>query len=136
MPPKVLTDATVTINGVDLSDHVRAVKVDATASDEEFTAMGATGKARLAGLRDDMFEIEFNQDYDVASVDATLFPLVGAAPFPVTARSDSAAVSATNPSYEGSCILLNNNPLDASVGSPLLTSASMPVTGVISRVVV
>lgn len=130
----VLTNAVVTINGVTLSDHVRKVTVNINSEEKDFTAMGATGKARRAGLRDDSYTVEFNQDYAGGSVDATLFPLVGAAPFAVTARATTAAKSATNPSYEGNAILTKYNPLDGQVGDELVTEIELPVDGVISRV--
>ena len=135
MPEVVLTDAVVTINAVDLSDHVRQITVNLTRADKDFTAMGASGKARRAGLADDSFTVEWNQDYAAANVDATMFPLLGAAPFAVTARATSAAKSATNPSYEGSCILTDYNPVDGSVGDELTANTSLPVDGIITRVV-
>ena len=134
MAEVVLTDAVVTINAVDLSDHVRQVAVTLAPEDKDFTAMGASGKARRAGLRDDAFTVEFNQDFAAANVDATFFPLLGAAPFAVTARATSAAKSATNPSYEGSCILTSYNPVDGNVGDELTTSVNLPVDGIITRV--
>ena len=130
----VLVDADVLVNAVDLSTRVKSVTVKIAASDEDFTAMGATGKARKAGLRDDSFEIEFNQDFASGSVDATMFPLVGAAPFAVKVRGTSSSVSATNPSYEGNAILTDFNPIDGAVGSPLVVSVSLPVDGIITRV--
>jgi hypothetical protein len=96
--------------------------------------MGAAGKARRAGLGDDSYTIEFNQDFAAAEVDATMFPLLGAAPFAVTARATSAAKSATNPSYEGNAILTDYNPLDGAVGDELVTSITLPVDGIISPV--
>ena len=45
----VLTDASVTINSVDLSDHVASVTLDITADEVEETAFGQTFKSRLGG---------------------------------------------------------------------------------------
>ena len=126
-----LVDALVTINSVDLSDHVRQVTVSLSREDKDLTAMGALGKARRAGLADDNFSIEWNQDFAAAEVDATIFPLLGAAPFPVAVQATSAAKSATNPSYEGNCILTSYNPVDGSVGDELTTSTDLPVDGII-----
>ena len=36
----VFTDASVTINSVDLSDHVRSVTLDLSAEEQDDTAMG------------------------------------------------------------------------------------------------
>lgn len=129
----VLTDPDVNINGVDLSNRVRSVTVKVTASDEDFTAGGATGKARKAGLRDDSFTVEFNQDFAAGNVDATLFPLVGAAPFTVIVKPTTAAVSATNPSFTGSCILTDYAPIDDAIGAPATTNITLPVDGTIAR---
>ncbi len=135
MAEVVLTDAVVLVNAVDLSDHVRKITVNLNREDKDLTAMGASGKARRAGLGDDSFVVEWNQDFAAAEVDATMFPLLGAVPFAVEARPTSAVKSATNPSYEGNCILTSYNPLDASVGDELVTSTTLPVDGIISRVV-
>jgi hypothetical protein len=48
----VLTNASVSVNGVDLSDHVQSVTVETTRDDVEVTAMGATYKSYLGGLGD------------------------------------------------------------------------------------
>ena len=136
MATLVLTDASVTVNSVNLSEWIMQTTVNMGVSDEDFTTMGAEGMARKAGLRDDSFEFEVTQDFAAAAIDATVFPLLGAAPFEVTVRATSAAVSATNPSYEGDCILTSYNPIDGSVGSPLTATLSLPVDGVITRVIV
>ncbi len=136
MAEVVLTDAVVMVNAVDLSDHVRQVTVNINSEEKDFTAMGAAGKARRAGLRDDSYEIEWNQDFAAGEVDATFWPLVGAAPFAVEVRATTAAKSATNPSYEGNAILTSYNPIDGAVGDELVTSTSLPVDGVISRITV
>ncbi len=135
MAEVVLTDAVVMVNAVDLSDHVRKITVTLTREDKDLTAMGASGKARRAGLGDDSFAIEWNQDFDAAKVNATMFPLLGASPFAVEARATSASKSATNPSYEGNCILTSYNPLDGSVGDELVASTALPVDGIISQVI-
>lgn len=129
----VLKDASVVVNGVDLSNRVAEVEVNINADEVETTAMGATGKARLAGLRDDSFTLKFRQDFAAANVDATMFPLVGAAPFTVVVKPTSAAVSATNPSYTGSCILTEYQPIAGEVGSVADASVTLPVDGAITR---
>jgi len=58
------TDAYVSINSVDLSDHVRSVTINVEAEDLEDTAMGSTFRSRIGGLKDWSLDIEFNQDFD------------------------------------------------------------------------
>lgn len=133
MAKHMLYDASIVINGVDLSDHVRSVTVNQTREDLDVTAMGATGHQRIAGLGDDSFDVEFWADFAASKVDATLAPLVGAAAFTVVVKPTSAAVSATNPSFTGSCILTEYTPIAGSVGDAHAVSVSLPVSGVISR---
>jgi len=73
----VLTDASVTINSVDLSDHVASVTLDITADEIEETAFGQTFKSRLGGLKDGSLSVDFHQDFAASEVDATLWPLLG-----------------------------------------------------------
>jgi hypothetical protein len=47
-----LTDATVVINGVTLSDHANQVTVEDTRDSVDITAFGATSKAVTKGLGD------------------------------------------------------------------------------------
>jgi len=109
--------ATLSVNAVDLSDHVREITIDMSAEDLDATAMGALSKAHAVGLRDDKIEVTFLQDYAAAKVDATLAPLVGSStPFTIVAKPSSAAVSASNPSYTLSALLFDYTPIDASVG--------------------
>ena len=109
--------ATLSVNAVDLSDHVREITVDMSAEDLDATAMGALSKAHAVGLRDDKIEVTFLQDYAAAKVDATLAPLVGSStPITIVAKPTNAAVSATNPSYTLSALLFDYTPIDATVG--------------------
>lgn len=109
--------ATLTVNGVDLSDHVREIEINMSAEDLDATAMGAVSKAHAVGLRDDRVEVTFLQDYAAAKVDATLAPLVGSStPFTIAAKPSSAATSSSNPSYTLSALLFEYTPIAAEVG--------------------
>jgi hypothetical protein len=89
------------------------------------TAFGTTGtRSNRPGLKNWSMEAEFLQDFAVGAVDATLFSLVGAVPFPISARPTSAAVSATNPSYSGNAVLESYPPLSGEVGVLGTVSAS------------
>lgn len=131
----VLTDASVTINAVNLSGLVKKVTVKTTADDKDSTAMGATYKARLGGLKDWTMDIEFNQDFGASQVDATLFPLLGTNST-VTAKSTSAANSATNPQYSGSALLKGYTPLQNTVGDLAAATANFVGAGTLSRLLV
>lgn len=129
----VLKDASVTINSVDVSDHVSSVEISSAAEDVDITAMGASGRERAAGLLDESFTFNFLQDMAAADVDATLSPLLGAAAFPVVVKPTSGAVSSTNPTFTGSCILTEYQRLSGEVGAAATASVTLPVSGVITR---
>jgi hypothetical protein len=102
---------------VDLSDHVREIKIDMSADDLDATGMSATSKTHAVGLRDDRIEVTFLQDYASAKVDATLSPLVSTStPFTIVVKPTTAIPSPTNPSYTLSALLFDYSPIDAAVG--------------------
>ncbi len=136
MSKLVLTDANVVINSVDLSANVRQVTINYGASIHESHGMGSTSKRRLVGLKDFSVELEFHQDYAAAQVDATLFPLVGAAPFAIAIRPTSAVVSATNPEYQGNAVLESYPPIDGAIDEVLTAGASFQGDGDLTRAVV
>lgn len=129
----VLTNAYCLINAVDLSDHVKQIKVNYNAETPENTAMGSSTKTRLPGLKDWSVEIEFNQDYAAAKVDATMFPLVGAAAVAVEFRPDAGARAVTNPAYTGSALLADYTPLGNKVGDVASAPIKLMGTGTLSR---
>lgn len=129
----VFTDASVTINSVDLSDHVKSVSVDYSAAAEDDTVMGDDTKSSIAGLLEWSMSVEFAQDHAASKVDATLFPLIGAAAFTVIVRPTSASVSATNPNFTGSAILTSYPPMGGGVGDFATTTAEFASAGTLSR---
>lgn len=129
----VLKDASVTINAVDLSDHVRQVTVTHGADLPDRTAMGDDSRRRLPGLKDWSMTVEFNQDFDASEVDATLSSLVGAASFAVILRPDSSAKSTTNPEYTGSALLESYPILSGGIGDAAVASVSFQGDGDLAR---
>ena len=120
----VLTDATVIINSVTLSDHAKAVTVEDTSDQVDLTAFGATNKTYGKGLGDGKFTIEFFQDFAAGEVHATLQPLISSTtPVTVEVRATSAARSATNPGIVMSALMFNYNPLSGSIGDASTFSA-------------
>lgn len=134
MAKLVLLNADVTINGVDLSDHVAAVTLNYNAELQDDTAMQGNGtRSRVPGLLDWNFEITFQQDFAANKVDATLFSLVGAAAFPIIVIPTETGVSAVNPSFSGNCVLETYQPLAGTVGELSNSSSTFQAAGVLSR---
>tara|TARA_B100001113_G_scaffold339411_1_gene322496 strand:- start:86 stop:493 length:408 start_codon:yes stop_codon:yes gene_type:complete len=128
----VLTDASVVLNSVDLSDHVSSVTLEITADEIVTTAMGDTFQSRTGGLKDGTLSIEFQQDFASSEVDATLFPLLGSTTAFVV-KPTSGSVSATNPSFSGNVLVNSHSPVANGVGELATMSVSFPTSGTITR---
>jgi len=123
----VLRDCYIVVNAVNFSDHVSSVEVNLSKDEVETTNFSGQGRERVAGLKDDNFVINFQQDFAAGEVDAVLYPLwANETEFTVEVRPTSSAVSATNPSYSGTCILLEYQPLSGSVGDLSETEVTFP----------
>lgn len=111
----VLTDALISINGVDLSDHGNQVTITYEAETQDDTVFGDDTRSNAGGLKNWSCEIQFLQDYAAGEVDATLFGIVGTA-VAWEVRPTSAVRSATNPGYNATGVVQNYQPLGQSVG--------------------
>lgn len=132
MANRVLNNAYVTLNAVDLSNLVRTVTLDYSAEMQDDTAMSDTARSRIGGLKDWSLTIEFFQDYAASKVDATLFSLVGST-FAVEVRSDSGSASATNPKYTGTGILESYVPVGGTVGENQMAPVTIRGVGALTR---
>lgn len=125
----VLTDAYITINGTDLSDHIDSVTITQTKAAVESTGMGSGGgRERIGGLSDDTIELEIQNDYASASVHAVLSPLqANSTEFPIVVRAFASAVSETNPQWAGTGILFDYTPLDGKIGDLMTTKPKINI---------
>lgn len=122
----VMTDATVIVNGVTLSDQAKSVVVNDDRAQVDVTAFGATNVQYAKGLGNGSIQIEFYQNFAAGKTHATLQPLIGSTtPVSVEVRATSAARSATNPGILlASALLFNYTPLS---GGPA-DASSFPAT--------
>jgi hypothetical protein len=141
----VLTNAEVTIGGVNLSDHIASITLGSTYDVVETTAFagtsGASGnvplaaKTRVAGLVDNSVTLEFHQDFAAASVEATIYPLLGTVVACVVQPVAAANVEASNPSYSFNAVISEWTPLNGAVGELATASVTWPITGAITKAV-
>lgn len=132
----VLTDAFISVGGVDLSDRVASVTLNETFDIVETTAFSSTAaKTRVAGLEDNSITLEFHQDYATSEVEQTIYPLLGTAAA-VIVKPNGSSTSAFNPSYTCSAIIAEWTPINGSVGELATASVTWPITGAITKAVV
>lgn len=124
----ILKNCYVEINSVDMSDHCSSAEIDVSKDDIDITNFGGAGREHAAGLQDNSFVLNLQQDFSAAEVDATLYPLwFNEVEFPVRVRPTAAGVGTDNPEYSGTCILLEYKPLSGDVGALSETSVSFVV---------
>ena len=135
MSKLVLTNAYVSINGVNLSDHIASISLATQYDIVETTQMGQTSKRFVAGLAANSITFEFHQDFQVGSVESVIFPLLGTA---TTCRIKpiDAARSTSNPEYimdgsngSGTILISEWTPLNATVGELTTASVTWPISG-------
>jgi hypothetical protein len=128
------TNGYLTVNGVNLSDHVKSLTVQQGANLGDESAMGDTTQVNRAGVLTWSISATFIQDFAALSVDATLSPLIGAAAFPIACRPLNAAQSATNPTWSGSAVLQDYQPIAGSHGDvPMIAAATFVSAGTLTR---
>lgn len=114
----ILRDASVVVNGTDLSNHVDTVEIDTKYDVVDVSAMGSTFKQKLLGLGDGTIKVTFFQDFAAGEVDAVLNGLAGSnTTFPIVCKPTSAAPSTTNPSYTMQALLPEYMPISGKVGA-------------------
>lgn len=118
----VLTDASISINSIDLSDNANSVTVNYEVDSVEVTAFGDSGHNFTGGLRNLSVEVALMQDYAAANVEATIYPLVGTTTTLVI-KPTSAVASATNPQYTiTGAFLASHTPVAGAVGELSMTT--------------
>lgn len=75
MAKEVLRDATIVINGVNLTDHCSSITLEDSAAEVDFTAFGSGYQEFGQGLRDSTITADFYNDHAASSVADTLQPL-------------------------------------------------------------
>ena len=129
----VLSNAKITINAINLSDHIASVTLSTSNDVVDTTGFSSTAaRTRVAGLSDNSVTLEFHQDFASSNVEATIFPLIGTVTTVVVIPVDT-TVSATNPSYTFSALVSEWQPLSGAIGELATASVTWPISGAITK---
>jgi predicted secreted protein len=129
-----LTNAYVTVNAVDLSDHCKQVTIEMEADQLDSTGFGSTGwRSYIGGLKQGTVAFEFMDDFASSSVDATLWGAfnTGTA-VAVAVRPVNTTIATTNPEYQFNVLPQAHN-LGGSVGDLAAKSLTYNLTGAVTR---
>lgn len=130
----VLTDADLSVGGVDLSDHVESLTINYEAESVDDTVMSDDTRSMAGGLKVWSMDVVFKQDFAASKVDATLFSAVGTV-VELIAKPTSDAVSATNPSFTGDALIQSYPPISGTVGDHATTNVTFSSAGTLARAV-
>jgi hypothetical protein len=128
----VLTNPSITVGGVDLSDHINNITLETKYDIIETTTFGSTAKTRVAGLADNQITLDFMQDFAASSVEATIYPLLGTSTS-IVIKPVAGTTTTTNPQYTVSALVADWTPLKGGVGQLATASVTWPVSGVITK---
>ncbi len=128
----MLYDVTLSVNGVDLSDHVEKIEFSTKTNTARGDAMGDTQQYDMALLLvvDDI-KVSFFQDYAAAKVYATINAawIVPQTYFNVVAKASSSATSATNPQFTIRCFVKQQPLLKGTHGDRHMSDVDFGVAG-------
>ena len=105
----------VTLNSVDLSNHVTSCTINRVFDELEVTAMGDTAHKFVKGLEASTITLDFLNDTAASNVLATLQAAWGTT-VALTLKQTSAAISATNPEYQTTVLVNNTTDINGAVG--------------------
>lgn len=129
----VLTNAYITVNGVNLSDHIASVTLTTNRDVVETTAFSSTAaRTRIGGLADNSVTLEFHQDYATSSVEATIYPLLGSTTA-IVVKPNGSTTATDNPAYSFSALVSEWTPLNGAVGELATASVTWNIDGAISK---
>ena len=120
----------VTLNSVDLSNHVTSATINRSFDELEVTAMGDTAHKFVKGLEASTITLDFLNDTAAANVLATLQAAWGTT-VPLTLKQTSAVISATNPEYQTTVLVNNTTDINGAVGDISTQSITFTCNSVI-----
>lgn len=123
-----LSNATVSIGGVDLSDQCSAAQLTVGYDSLETTAFGDAGHKFTKGLQMVEVTLTMFNSYGATEVEATLYDIVGDGDTTIVISPSGTTESATNPEYTIQNAMLSSfTPIASTVGS--LSVVNVTFTG-------
>ena len=118
----------VTLNSVDLSDHVTSATINRVFEELEISAMGDSARKYTKGLETTTMTLDFLNDNAASGAGAVRATLQAAwgTTVPITLKQTSAVISPTNPEYQSTILVNNTTDINGAVGD--ISSQSITFT--------
>lgn len=123
MPKQVLTNAYISVNGVDISNRINDVSIESSRAEVDVSSMGDANEEILLALGSVTFTVGGFNDYASGSIDSQMIALHQTnTPFTVGVRPVNAARSTSNPEYQISALLPNYTPIVGGIAAAATVS--------------
>ena len=123
-----LSNATVAIGAVDVSDQCQSVTLTTGYDQLETTAMGSNGRSYTKGLQTVDVTLTMFNSYGAGEIEATLYDVVGDDAVTLVISPSGVTESASNPEYTiTGAFLASFTPLTSNVGE--LSMVNVTFTG-------
>lgn len=132
MAALIWSDAFLSVNDVDLSDHVQEMTLNYSAEMLDASVMGVGTRVNMGGLKNWSVDVTFKQNFAAGSVDATLWSLVGTSA-DIEVRPTNACTTAINPRFYGVGVVERYNPGAGAVGVLHQSQVAIQNSGALSR---
>lgn len=133
MAKQVATNVVFKVNGVDLSAYVASVSLSSSVAEVTTTSFGSGGNVeRVGGLRDNSVTVSFMQDFVGASVENTIYPLIGGT-VACELLPNGTAVGTANPKFTWSSLVTDWQPVNGAVGELFTADVTWPITGAVAK---
>jgi len=120
----------VTLNSVDLSDHVTSATINRQFTELPVTAMGDSAEKFVKGLENSTITLDFLNDTAASSVIPTLQAAWGTT-VALKLKQTSAVISATNPEYQTTVLVNNTQDINGAPGDVSMQSITFTCNSVI-----
>ncbi len=120
----------VTLNSVDLSNHVTSATINRQFTELPVTAMGDSAEKFVKGLENSTITLDFLNDTAASNVNATLQAAWGTT-VTLTLKQTSAAISATNPEFQTTVLVNNTQDINGAPGDISMQSITFTCNSVI-----
>ena len=128
------TDYDVTVNSVNLSDHLNSVELSIDVAELDTTNFDSDGWTEvIGGRKSGTVSLNFMQDFAASEVEATIYPLIGSTTS-LTIKPTSGAITSSNPGYIVTCLVKDWKPIPSTdpAGLPV-AQVSWPTSGAVTK---
>jgi hypothetical protein len=128
----VLTNPSISVASVDLSDHIASISLNSTRAEVPTTAFGDQAVTRIAGLGDNSITLSFHEDFASSEVHQTVYPLIGTTTS-VVVKPVNTTTATDNPSFSMTVLVTEWPILNGAVGDLAAADVTWPVSGLITK---